>query len=217
GAMRTLAAMDGLPPTSRPYIGFSDNTAVHLALLRARVVSFHGPHAGGELSPFAESVLRRVLFTPEPAGTLSLPADAPVPMALVSGSAEGELVGGNLSLLASLIGTPWPLDARGRILFIEEVGESFYRLDRMLMQLRLAGSLDGVAGVVLGQFTQCASDDCERSLDALLRDLLAPLGVPVGYGYPFGHVADNWTLPVGVRAHFDADAGTLTLLEPAVA
>ena len=218
GAMRTLAALGGLPPHSpRPYIGFSDNTAVHLALLRGGRVSFHGPHAGGELPHFAEAVFRRVLFEPEPAGVLPLPAGAPAPMALVGGRADGELVGGNLSLLSSLIGTPWQLDARGRILFIEEVGESFYRLDRMLTHLRLAGALDGVAAVVLGQFTECAGDDCERSLDALLLELLAPLGVPVGYGYPFGHVGENWTLPLGVRARFDADAGVLELLEPAVA
>lgn len=218
GAMRTLASLGGLPPhRPRPYIGFSDNTAVHLALLRCGRVSFHGPHAGGELPEFAEEVFRRVLFEPVPAGVLPLPPGAPAPMALVGGRAEGELVGGNLSLLSSLVGTPWQLDARGRILFIEEVGESFYRLDRMLTQLRLSGALDGVAAVVLGKFTECAADDCMRSLDVLLLELLAPLRVPVGYGYPFGHVSENWTLPLGVRARFDAEAGTLELREPAVA
>lgn len=217
GTMRTLAALRHLPPHApRPYIGFSDNTAVHLALLQSGVVSFHGPHAGGELSPFAEDVFRRVLFSADAAGELPLPPDAPPPVALAPGRAEGELIGGNLSLLASLVGTPWQPDVRGRLLFIEEVSESFYRIDRMLMQLRLAGTLDDVAGVVLGQFTECTGDDPARAITDVLHELLAPLGVPVGYGYPFGHVVDNWTLPLGVRARFDAGAGSLALLEPAV-
>ncbi len=218
GTMRTLSTLNGLPAAPpKAYIGFSDNTAVHLALLRAGTVSFHAPHAGGELPPFAEEAFRRVLFSSRPAGLLPLPVGAPPPVALEAGQAEGELVGGNLSLLASLVGTPWQLDAHGRILFIEEIAEPFYKVDRMLTQLRLARALDGAAAIVLGQFTDCTTEDCTQPLDVLLRDLLAPLRIPIGYGYPFGHVSDNWTLPLGVRARFDAAAGTLELLEPAVA
>ena len=92
----------------------------------------------------------------------------------------------------------------------------YYRVDRMLTQLHLAGGLEGAAAIVFGQFTHCVPDDCGRTMEELLDELVAALGVPVGFGYPFGHVASNWTLPIGVRARFDADARTLELLEPAV-
>lgn len=217
GTMRTLLELGGLPEHApRAYIGFSDNTAVQLALLRAGVVSFHGPHAGGDFPPFAEDCFRRVLFDAEPAGVLPLPAeDAPV-VRLAAGRAEGTLVGGNLSLLAALIGTPWAMQAQGRIVFIEEIEEPHYRIDRMLTQLRAAGALDGAAAVIFGQFTNCDTTGCARPLEDTLHELVAHLNVPVGFGYPFGHVANNWTLPLGVRARFDADEGTLELLEPAV-
>ena len=217
GTMRTLAALGPIPPhPSRAYIGFSDNTAVHLALLRRGVVSFHGPHAGGSLPEFAEDVLRRVLFDAHAAGTLPNDPEQEAPVTISGGIAEGDLIGGNLSLLAALIGTPWQPELGGRILFVEEVSESFYRIDRMFMQLRLAGILDGVKGIVLGQFTDCCSDEPGRAIEQLFVELLGPLRVPVASGFPFGHVPGNWTLPLGVRARLDADAGTLTLLEPAV-
>lgn len=216
GTMRTLSALGGLPAhTPRAYIGFSDNTAVHLALLRAGIVSFHGPHAGGEFPPFTADCFRRVLFDAAPAGVLPLPPGAQ-PQCLAPGVAEGELIGGNLSLLASLAGTPWAMQARGRIVFIEEIEEPYYRIDRMLMQLRLSGALDGAAAVLFGQFTGCDPSGCTRPLEHVLHELVAHLGAPVGFGYPFGHVADNWTLPIGVRARFDSAAGSLALLEPAV-
>lgn len=217
GTMRTLAELRQLPPhPPKAYIGFSDNTAVHLALLRSGVVSFHGPHAGGEFPEFSETALRRVLFHAEPAGTLPLDPDRDRPVTIRGGSAEGELCGGNLSLLASLIGTPWQPELRGRLLFVEEVAESFYRIDRMFTQLRLAGVLEGVSGIVLGQFTECCGDEPGRTIEDLFAELLEPPRVPVASGFPFGHVHNNWTLPLGVRARLDADEGTLTLLEAAV-
>lgn len=216
GTMRTLVTMGVLPVHQpRAYIGFSDNTAIHLALLRAGIVSFHGPHAGGDFPPFAETCFRRVLFDATPAGVLPLPENAET-ACLSAGIAEGELIGGNLSLLAALVGTPWAMQARGRIVFIEEIEEPYYRIDRMLMQLRLSGAFDGAAAVIFGQFTDCDPSGCTRPLTEVLHELVEHLSVPVGYGYPFGHVADNWTLPQGVRARFDAQAGTLELLEAAV-
>lgn len=217
GTMRTLLELGGLPEHApRAYIGFSDNTAVQLALLRAGIVSFHGPHAGGDFPPFAEECFRRVLFDAKPAGVLALPdGDARV-VCLATGRAQGALVGGNLSLLAALIGTPWAMQARGRIVFIEEIEEPHYRIDRMLTQLRAARALDGAVAVIFGQFTNCDATGCARPLEETLNGLVAHLNVPVGYGYPFGHVANNWTLPLGVQARFDADEGTLELLEPAV-
>lgn len=215
GTMRTLAELRQLPlHPAKPYIGFSDNTAIHLALLRSGVVSFHGPHAGGEFPEFTEAAMRRVLFD---AATGPLPMDdVEDAVTIRGGSAEGQLIGGNLSLVSSLVGTPWQPELSGRLLFIEEVGESFYRIDRMFTHLRLAGLLEGVAGVVLGRFADCEGDEPGRTIEDLFGELLGPLGVPVASGFPFGHVPHNWTLPLGVRARLDADEGTLTLLEPAV-
>jgi muramoyltetrapeptide carboxypeptidase len=223
GTMRILPEIDwaALKERPRPLIGFSDNTALHLAALRAGIVSFHGPHAAfGELPPFAIELLRRVLCRAEPAGVLPFPAgSAGRAETWVAGIAEGPLVGGNLALLAATLGTPYALPAEGALLFLEEIGEHVYRLDRLLAQLRLAGVFDRVAGVVLGDFADCPDEGREGvPLQAeVLRGYLEPLGVPVASGFPFGHVADNWTLPLGVRARLDADAGTLALLESAVA
>jgi len=223
GTMRLLEQVDwaALRARPRPLIGFSDNTALHLAAQRAGVVSFHGPHAAfGELPDFAAEVLHRVLCCAEPAGVLPFPAGSTGRAETWSaGAAEGPLVGGNLALLAATLGTPYALRAEGAILFLEEIGEHVYRLDRLLAQLRLAGVLERVAGVALGAFSDCPDEGCDGVplQVAVLREYLEPLGVPVAAGFPFGHVADNWTLPLGVRARLDADAGTLALLESAVA
>jgi muramoyltetrapeptide carboxypeptidase len=218
GVMRILPAIDwsGLRRRPRPVIGFSDNTALHLAIQRLGIVSFHGPHpATHELTGFSRDGLLRALTRADAAGTLPVPDDGARAEAITGGAAEGRLVGGNLSLVAATLGTPYAIDARGAVLFLEEVGEAPYRVDRLVTQLRLAGVLDGVAGIALGGFTE-TGDDSPGVLD-VLRDLLGGLGIPVAHGFPFGHVDDNWTLPMGVRARLDADAGTLELLEPAVA
>lgn len=220
GTLRTLEHVDLTPlrDRPRPFIGFSDNTAVHMALLRLGVVSFHGPHAGFEhFPPTTEAAFRAVLMQSRPAGALPLP-DGARPVALRRGAAEGRLVGGNLSLLAAVAGTPYQPDVEGAILFLEDLAEPLYKIDRMLMQLRLAGTLDGVAGVLLGEFTDmpdAEGEDGGPSLHDLLAELLVPLGVPVLAGLPFGHGVENWTLPQGVRAGLDADAGTVELIERA--
>lgn len=221
GTMRIVDRVnwDPLLRRPRPLIGFSDNTALHLALQRRRLISFHGPHPAAEAFPHDSlSLLRRVLTDPRPAGELPGPlADAGV-TTLVPGEAEGRLVGGNLVLLAAMIGTRWAPRARGAILFFEEVGESLYRLDRLLTQLRLSGTLRGVRGIAVGALSECpdAGDAPEEALASLLLDRLGDLGVPLAFGFPFGHEADNWTLPLGLRARLDADAGTLALLQGAV-
>ncbi|HET8656160.1 MAG TPA: LD-carboxypeptidase [Longimicrobiaceae bacterium] len=222
GTMRILDRLDwgALTARPRPVIGFSDNTALHLAIQRLGIVSFHGPHpAVADLPPFAVDGLVRTLTIPEPAGVLPFPASGPARAEMmVNGVAEGPLVGGNLALLAALAGTPYALRAAGAILFIEEVGEPVYRVDRFLTQLRLSGALDGVAGVAVGAFSESpdeGSPDLPSSVD-VVAERLADLDVPVAAGFPFGHVPASWTLPVGVRARLDATAGTLALLEAAV-
>lgn len=225
GSLRALRHVDLEPVRERPkvFIGFSDNTAVHLAMLRLGVVSFHGPHAGFEHFPATtEAAFRRVLFDPRPAGTLPSPPESGS-IAIRTGVAEGPLVGGNLALLAAACGTPLQPDTRGAILFLEDVAEPLYRVDRMLLQLRMAGLLDGIAGIALGDFVAMpdpvhrAASDGEPCLESVAEELLGSLGVPVVVGLPFGHGRENWTLPLGVRARLDADEGTVSLLEPAVA
>ena len=222
GVMRILDDVDWDALRERPkaVIGFSDNTALHLAIQRLGIVSFHGPHPATEtLNDFARGGLLRTLTDASPAGVLHFPEGGPQRAETVTGGvAEGRLVGGNLTLVAATLGTPYAIQAEGALLFLEEVGELAYRVDRLLSQLRLAGVLSQVAGVVVGGFTGCPDDDDPDLPGAadVVRDRLDDLGIPVAMGFPFGHVDDNWTLPVGVRARLDADAGTLELLEPAV-
>lgn len=221
GTMRLLPGLDlrDLRSRPRPFIGFSDNTVLHLAANRQGVVSFHGPHsASPDLSDFSVACIKSVL-KPEAAGILPQPVGPDSPVTVVPGLAEGPLIGGNLSLLTATVGTPYQVQAEGSILFIEEVGEPAYKIDRMLTQLLLANILWGVAGIAVGAFSDRPdwnnSDIPDPS--TVLLDRLGKLGIPVVYGLPFGHIAQSWTLPVGVRARLDASATTLEILEPAVA
>ena len=126
---------------------------------------------------------------------------------------EGRLVGGNLSLICATLGTPYAIDADGAVLFIEDVNEPPYRVDRMMSHLRLAGVLDKVAGIVVGQFT-CKDADEQAIQREVVIEYCRPLGCPVVANFPCGHVTDNATLPLGARVALDADAGTLEVLEP---
>ncbi|MBB4636407.1 S66 peptidase family protein [Longimicrobium terrae] len=223
GTMRILEAVDWTALSRHPkaLIGFSDNTAVHLAAQRAGVVSFHGPHPHTpEFPDFARDTFYPMMTRAVAAGVLPFPADSAGAAETVTGGvAEGPLVGGNLALLTATLGTPYAVRAEGAILFIEDVGEHAFRLDRMLTHLRLSGVLKRVAGIAVGAFSEqpdAGDQDVPLALE-LARERLGDLGVPVAMGFPFGHVDDNWTLPLGVRARLDADRGTLELLEPAVA
>jgi muramoyltetrapeptide carboxypeptidase len=208
-------------------IGFSDITAVLNALTQvAGVVTFHGPVARSRMPAFTRRHFERVLSSPVAAGRLErIPDDAGVLVPqqnrivpLTGGVAEGTLVGGNLTLLQCLIGTPYFPQLAGTILFLEDVGEDLYRVDRMLAHLRLSGALRDLAGVIIGRFTQLerSSRDGALGFDEVLTNYLAPLHIPVAYGFPVGHIDDQWTLPLGVRGRLDASAGELELLEAAV-
>lgn len=229
GTTRILSRvdLDALRRQPKAVIGYSDVTSLVNAIpLRAGVVAFHAPMAREPLSAFSRRHLERVLGAPEPAGVLerpAAPADALAPrqgriVTLRGGVAEGPLVGGNLSLLQCLIGTPFFPAVDGALLFLEDVHEDLYRVDRMLAHLRMAGALDRIAGAVIGRFTDMnrATGDGALGFDEVLDTYFGPPGVPVAYGFPVGHIEDQWTLPVGARARLDAGAGTLALLEPAV-
>jgi muramoyltetrapeptide carboxypeptidase len=142
--------------------------------------------------------------------------DVPWPITLVGGKARGRLIGGNLSVLHALMGTPYEIETDGKILFLEDVGEAPYRVDRMLSTLRLAGKFDHVAGIILGAFTARDEEDDwddDATIDDVLRDYFAHLNVPVLAHFPVGHVRYNATLPIGALAELDATGQTLQLLE----
>ncbi|MGH6691313.1 MAG: S66 peptidase family protein [Gammaproteobacteria bacterium] len=229
GVTRILhrVAMDVLARRPKPVIGFSDITALLNGLTRATgVVTFHGPAACQPMTAFGRRHFERVLGSPTPTGRferLPPPADVLVPRAprvatIVRGRAEGRLVGGNLTLLQCLVGTSWQPDVEGALLFLEDVGEDLYRVDRALSHLRLAGLLDRLAGVIVGQFTDMkrATADGGLGFDEVLASYFEPIRVPTAMGFPIGHVDDQWTMPIGVRAGLDADAGEVELLGPAV-
>jgi muramoyltetrapeptide carboxypeptidase len=225
GAMRILPFIDFHVVRAHPkvFCGYSDVTALHLAFRReAGLITFHGPMVQRQndepvLHPWTVDGLRRALTTTAPLGIIAAPPDAPAPTTVVGGRARGPLVGGNLSLVAALCGTRWQLDARGCVLLLEDVNEAPYRVDRMLTQLLLAGVLAGVRGLVFGDSPTCDRPNDPRTftLVEILHDRVAPLGIPVLYGFPCGHTPWRTTLPLGIEVELNADAGTLTVLEPA--
>jgi len=230
GGARILPLLDfaKIARTPKLFCGFSDNTALHLAFAaRTGVTSIHGPNASASWPPAAWESFAGIAFegaTP----TYAVPSGGGANLAgrgsgvrtFRSGTARGRLLGGNLSVLAALVGTPYLPDFSGAILFLEDTNESEYRIDRMLTQLKLAGVLDGLAGLVFGQCTGCTNPDGGYSnftIYEVLDSRFATLGIPAFQGLSFGHIAAQVSLPVGTLSEIDADAGTLRLLEPAVA
>ena len=213
GAMRLLDGIDTDLLRAHPklLIGYSDITALHALWALHGLPSLHAPMPTSDLMrPGREAdalALFALLQGGLRAGTVLAPTLLPGPRLCVPGTVQGRLMGGNLSLVASLLGTRWAWQAEGAVLFLEDVSEELYRVDRLLTQLRLAGVLQAVAGFVLGSFTE------SESPDALLRDFLLPLGKPVLGGWPSGHGTPNTPLPMGVQVELDAQAGTLTVLE----
>jgi muramoyltetrapeptide carboxypeptidase len=209
GVMRLLHDIDVDAMRTRPrtLIGYSDITALHAALGNAAdIITFHGPHAALTLTSFArDSFERAVVAQRDPCG------NAPGARTVRAGRAEGRLVGGNLSLLASLCGTRFAPNYADSILVLEDIGEPTYRIDRMLRQLALSGVFDRVAGIAYGQFTEGTDpgDANSRDLDDVLREAAHFAGVPALAGIPLGHIDDQWTIPLGAMAELDADGCTL--------
>lgn len=215
--------------TPKIFIGYSDITAMHLAIQRhAGLVTFHGPVVISEFTAFTQTWFRRALFETTPLGAVTNP---PVSNALRPehtlrvirpGKARGRLVGGNLTLVSTTLGTPYEIETRGRILFLEDVDEQPYGIDRMLTQLRLAGKLHAAAGIIFGECHECRpsefhpSFESTLSLGEVLDDILGKLDIPVLSGLTIGHTGDQLTLPLGAMATLDADKGELVIEEAGV-
>ncbi|MEW5743070.1 MAG: LD-carboxypeptidase [Myxococcota bacterium] len=206
GAMRLLPAIRlGRP---KPLVGFSDTTALHLAAQAKGWRSLHAPvltQLGKQPTDVAARVFDLLEGRPVPplAGSRTV----------VPGVAEGPLLGGNLSVLTRLLATPYLPSLRGAILLVEDVGERPYRLDRMWTHLELAGALDGVAGVVFGDFTGCEEKDAPYTPGEVMDELAQRLGVPCAAGFPIGHGDLNFPVPLGARVRLDADRQTLSFPE----
>ncbi|MDQ2991702.1 MAG: LD-carboxypeptidase [Candidatus Eremiobacteraeota bacterium] len=206
-----LVDYDALRADPKVLLGYSDLTALlNVCTARAGVVTFHGPVIALALGPLERAWLQRAMFSDVPVGTLAVER----PCAIRAGRARGRLAGGNLSLMAAMVGTPYEIDCTDAIVFLEEVEEAPYRIDRMLTQLRASASFRRAAGIALGTFSNCdAPEDAapERRLTYVLADRLVDLGMPVVAGAPIGHEGEQWTLPIGAYATLDAASGTLAI------
>ncbi|MCK7597199.1 LD-carboxypeptidase [Microbulbifer sp. CAU 1566] len=230
GTPRILPLLDyeNIRRNPKVLLGYSDITALLNAIYhRSGLVTFHGPIAAQNFTDYTYGEYSKVLMhgeSPVPLGAPPAFEGAPGRVErenritrFAGGRAQGRLIGGNLTLMSSLIGTPYEPDYREKILFLEDVGEAPYRVDRMLTQMWLAGKLQQVAGIAFGKFTEADINENTFSMEHVLRERCAGLGVPVVRGLMIGHVEDQSVVPVGAMAELDGDAGTLVLRDPVVA
>ena len=232
GVMRILPLLDfdAIRANPKVIMGYSDITAlVNAVYQKSGLIAFHGPVATSGFDSYSFDSFRRTVMQTDPAGEFSesdeysgssfVEAKAST---IVPGKATGRLVGGNLSLVSDLMGTPYQVDMEGKILFLEEIAEEPYRVDRMLTQLVLSGELAKCAGVALGRFRKCEAPRrggefaVSLSLEQVIRGTLEPLGIPTVYGLSIGHIGKKLTVPVGGLATIDADKKTITIDEAAV-
>jgi muramoyltetrapeptide carboxypeptidase len=210
GVMRILDRVDydAIARRQLPIIGYSDITALLAAVGRkCGITTYHGPTARGALTPFSRDSLRRAVCTLDDPCGVALDGRTIRP-----GRAAGRLVGGNLALLASLCGTDFAPDLSHSILVLEDIGEPTYRIDRMIRQLLLSGSLSGCVGIIFGHCTNCPDDPSGRGLDHVLRETADLLQIPCFAGAPIGHIDDQWTVPFGALAEMDATLGSLNVV-----
>ncbi len=211
------------------FIGYSDITAMHLAIhQKTGMVTFHGPVVLSHFTPYTQEHFRKALFESGPIGAVTNPHETN-PLrpehtlrTVRPGKARGRLIGGNLTLISTTMGTPYEVDTRGKIFFCEDVDEEPYRIDRMLTQLRLAGKLDAAAGIIFGECSDCRPKDYKPSFNStftlgeITDNILGDLKIPVLAGLTIGHTDDQLTLPEGLIATLDADQGELIIEESAM-
>lgn len=216
GCARIIPFLDfkSIARNPKVYCGFSDNTTLHHALLaHCGIISFHGPNGNSDWSELTKNSFRSVVMD----GSASeYTSDSNVEI-LQQGVAHGRLIGGNLSILTTTLGTSFQPDANGAILFLEEVGEDTYRIDRMFAHLKQAGILDQISGFIFGKCTDCSAGNPPTfEVKEVLEHYILPLKIPAIINADIGHEQDNFTLPMGVQAELNADEGSFRLLEPAV-
>ncbi len=232
GVMRILPLLDFAEIRANPkvIIGYSDITAlVNPVFQLSGLIAFHGPVATSSFDNYTLQSFEKTVMNPTPAGEFTESDEYSGAVfsearatTIVPGKATGRLVGGNLSLVSDLMGTPYEIDMEGKLLFLEEIAEEPYRVDRMMTQLALSGQLGKCAGVVLGRFRKCeaprrsGSFNVSLSLEQVLRGILEPLKIPTVYGLSIGHITSKLTVPVGGLATLDADKKTLTINEAVV-
>jgi len=230
GSARLLPLLDYDAIAANPKIvlGFSDVTALLVGLhARTGLVTFHGPNGMGRWDAFSLDFVKRVLFgaeavtfEPRPRSNdrnVLVPTEGRI-RTITPGTARGRLIGGNLTVLSAIAGSQYLPEWDDVILFLEDVREDIYRVDRMLTTLKLSGILDRIKGFVFGTCDQCGPGEGFGALtfEELWADHIAPLGIPAWAGATIGHGMPQWTLPVGTQAEIDAAAGTIRMLEPAV-
>lgn len=224
GAGRLIRHLDASLIAANPkvFVGYSDITILHSYIARnCGYVTFHGPMAAtddafSEADPTGASLMRAIT-DPTPLGAIRNPDGRPF-VPLSPGSARGRLVGGNLAVMCTTIGTIAEVDTKDSVVLVEEIGEEPYSVDRMLAHLINAGKLADSAAIILGSFTDCEPPEKypARSVETVFRDLLPPLGIPVLSGLDVGHDRTNLTLPLGVEVAVDAEAGIIAFEKPAL-
>ena len=230
GAARILNKIDYEAIAANPkiFIGYSDITALHMAIYtKTGLVTFHGPLAVSTWNQFSYEYFRRLLFNAEAVkwenpknkrGQLTQTTNRT--RTITPGIATGRLLGGNLSVLTGIMGSEYfPDDWSNTILYLEDVGEAIYAVDRMMSQLMLGGVLEQISGFVFGKCTDCdpqGSGYGSLTLEEVIDYYIKPLGIPAYTGAMIGHIDDNWTIPNGAEAELDGTKGSLRLLAPAV-
>lgn len=218
GCNRILPLLDYDQIKANPKVlcGFSDITSLHMAIYqKSDLITFHGPVGKSAWTDLTTDAFKRILWEGDPAVYI-LPKDQEDSFVVTQGNAKGKLLGGNLTVLVSMIGSGYLPSFENAILFLEDVGESVYRIDRMLTQLKMAGILDQLSGFVFGKCTDCEAGDNSLTLQQVLDDHVKPLQIPAFYGAMISHEDDNITLPVGIEAEIDAARKTIHVLDSAV-
>lgn len=220
GGNRILPLLNYSSIRANPKIimGYSDITSLLLAITaRSRLVTFHGPVATSTWNNFTLRYVRSILFDAQAVAmnnTLITKLNREI---ITPGKATGKFIGGNLSVINSMLGSSYLPTWKNSILFIEDIGEDVYRIDRMLVQLKNAGILNQLSGFVFGQCTRCSmGDEPSLTLMQVLQEHIRPLNIPAWYGSMIGHIRDKFTLPLGIKVEIDANTGIIKMLEAAV-
>lgn len=222
GSPRILSILDYTLIRKNPkiFVGYSDITALHLAFLKkCRMITFAGPMLAVEMQSkmdtYTEEHFWNVLTRPSEIFSIHAPRENPMSH-IVEGAAEGILLGGNLSMLLSLFGTQFLPRFDDAILFIEDVGEKVYRIDRMFAQLKNAGVLENVNGILLGNFSEITKEEPSLELDEVIRHYFSSLNKPVIINFPFGHAVPKATLAMGARVRMNARTHSVKIIQRVV-